>query len=177
MTEEEKQLIQGCRIVVIGSANFISYLRSELEGLGFGKILNISKVEEFRSDNTAGILIEYTGSGFSQPGNLTGIPVIYPFDFIDGAAVIVVFPDDDMEFQYRPNLRMWAAEYIAGYCAFWHIEDCNWLCEVLPAIKEDTTSEPAQKTAACMAAKTAANIAVGRNIKRYPRFYLCRNLK
>lgn len=47
----------------------------------------------------------------------------------------------------------------------------------LPAIREAKTSEAAQRTAAHICAKIAANIAVGRNVKHFPRFYLSKNLK
>ena len=74
-------------------------------------------------------------------------------------------------------MRQWVAEYMLGYCAFWNVEGCDWLHDALPAIKENKTSEAAMKTAAYMCARIAANIAVGRDVKRYPRFYLCRNLE
>lgn len=53
--------------------------------------------------------------------------------------------------------------------------DCDWLEQSLPAIREGITEETAQKTAAHICARIAANIAVGREVKHFPRFYLCSN--
>ncbi len=46
------------------------------------------------------------------------IPITYPFDFVDGAGAIVVMPGDDNELHGKANARLWAAGYMAGYCAF-----------------------------------------------------------
>ena len=162
--------------MIVGKVDFITYIKKELGKLDF---CNIAEVElgEIINGKNAGILIEYTGVGLSQAKDINSIPVIYPFDFIDGAGAIVVLPGDDRNWLEKKNVRQWVAEYMSGYCAFWNVEDCDWLHDVLPAIKENNTNEAAIKTAAYMCARIAANIAVGRDVKRYPRFYLCRNLK
>ncbi len=38
--------------------------------------------------------------------------------FVRGAGAMVIMPGDDMEPLAQPDLRLWAAEYIPGYCAF-----------------------------------------------------------
>ena len=162
--------------MIVGKGDFITYIKKELGKLDF---CNIAEVEigEIINGKNAGILIEYTGVGLSQAKDINRIPVIYPFDFIDGAGAIVVLPGNDRNWLEKKNVRQWVAEYMSGYCAFWNVEDCDWLHDVLPAIKENNTNEAAIKTAAYMCARIAANIAVGRDVKRYPRFYLCRNLE
>lgn len=151
---------------------FLNYLRDELIQLGFNQILNISTIRDNNIDEMQGILIEFTGDGPSQSVDSTDMPIIYPFDFINGAGVIVLFPDDDRKWLVKPNLRLWAAEYMAGYSAFWKIPGCDWLHYALPAIRNGETNEAAQKTAAYLSARIAANIAVGNTVKQFPKFYL-----
>lgn len=120
------------------------------------------------------MVAEYAGEACTHfKGNAT-IPIIYPFDFVDGAGAIVVMPGDDNELHGKANARLWAAEYMDGYCAFWNMEGCDWLQSALPKIREGNTSVAAQRTAAHICARIAANIAVGREVKHFPRFYLCR---
>ena len=171
MTNEEKQLIKECRIMIVGKGDFITYIKDELAKLDFCKIAEVEICEISNKQNN-GILIEYAGPGFSQARHMNSIPVIYPFDFVDGAGAIVMFPGDDRSWLEKQNIRQWTAEYISGYCAFWNVEGCDWLYDALPAIKEYKTSEVAMKTAAGLCARIAANIAVGRDVKHYPRFYL-----
>ena len=160
-------------VVKVTSSHII---KEELDKLGFSDIADVAISEIINAQNT-GIMIEYTGAGHSQSSDMSSIPVIYPFDFVDGAGAIVVFPEDERDWLGKQSMRQWAAEYMSGYCAFWNVEGCDWLHDALPAIKENKTSEAAMKTAAYICARIAANIAVGRDVKRYPRFYLCRNLK
>ena len=162
--------------MIIGKGDFIAYIKEELCKLGFCDIADVAMSEIINGQDT-GILIEYAGNGLSQTSDIGDIPVIYPFDFVDGAGAIVVFPGDDRSWLEKQNVRQWTAEYMSGYCAFWNVEGCDWLHDALPAIKENNTSETAIKTAAYMCARITANIAVGRDVKRYPRFYLCRNLE
>ena len=54
---------------------------------------------------------------------------------------------------------------------------CEGLQFALPAIRDAKTSELAQRTAAHICARIAANIAVGRDVKHFPRFYLSKNLE
>lgn len=158
--------------MIVGKGEFIKYIKEELAKLGFCIVKNIEVSDESFRENKSGILIEYLGDGLSQSEETGKIPIIYPFDFIEGAGVIVLFPDDDREFICKKNIRLWAAEYMSGYCSFWNMEGSDWLQDVLSDIKKNKTSYAAQKTAAYMCARIAANIAVGRNVKRYPRFYL-----
>lgn len=152
MTNEERQLIASCPLSVTGGEAFISYITPELERLGFAA--------------------EYTEASDS-PVVECNRDKIYPFDFVDGGGAIVVPHGDTFDF----TARIKAAEYIAGYCAFWNVEGCEWLQLSLPAIQRGETSVAALRTAAYMCARIAANIAVGREVKKFPRFYLCKNLE
>lgn len=177
MTNEEKRLIADCRIMVIGVSDFIDCVKAELIKSGFMSISIISALEEQPDMSFTDMVAEYVGAGRSCIKEDVKIPIIYPFDFVEGAGAIVIMPGDDNELQHKDNLRLWAAEYMAGYCAFWNIEGCEWLQFALPEIREAKTSEAAQRTAAHICARIAANIAVGREVKHFPRFYLCMNLE
>lgn len=177
MTSEEKRLIADCRIMVIGATNFIDCVKAELYKSGF-KSINIMTANNGQTGiGTIDIVAEYVSEGYDCIEEAVKIPIIYPFDFVDGAGAIVIMPGDDNELQNKDNMRLWVAEYMTGYCAFWNVEGCDWLQSALPAIREAKTSEAAQRTAARICAKIAANIAVGREIKHFPRFYLCKNLE
>ena len=177
MTSEEKSMIADCRIMVIGATNFIDRVKAELDKSGF-KSINIVSVSDGQTiTDSIDMIAEYAGNESSCVSANAAIPIIYPFDFVDGAGAIVVMPDDDNELHCKANARLWAAEYMAGYCAFWNMEGCDWLHSALPKIRESKTSEAAQRTAAHICARIAANIAVGREVKHFPRFYLCNNLE
>ena len=177
MTSEEKQLIKECPVILSGTDAFISYIKEELKQIGFGKILDADADRCSISANAKGIVIEYTADKSSQYVAYCAIPLIFPFDFIEGTGAIVLFPGDERSWLDKPNQRVLAADYMSGYCAFWNVEGCEWLYDSLHLIKDNKASEAALRTAAYMCAKIAANIAVGRDVKRYPRFYLCRNLE
>ncbi len=157
--------------MIVGADCFIDSVRSMLAQLGFSDIFTISDADQLVETDLRGITIEYVGDASASlpPGP---IPVIYPFDFIKGAGVIVFFPDDDREMLPQKDMRLWAAQYMVGYSAFWRMEGCGWLSEALPAIRAGHTSEEGMNTAAYMSVKIATNIAVGREVKRFPRFYL-----
>ena len=177
MTSEEKRLIADCRVMIIGASDFIDYVKVELYRSGF-KSINIMTANNGQTGiGTIDIIAEYVGEGYDCIEEAVKIPIIFPFDFVDGAGATVIMPGDDNELQHKDNLRLWVAEYMVGYCAFWNVEGCDWLQSALPAIREAKTSEAAQRTAARICAKIAANIAVGRDIKHFPRFYLCKNLE
>ena len=177
MTSEEKSMIADCRIMVIGATNFIDRVKAELDKSGF-KSINIVLGNDVHTEiGLVDIVAEYTGESYTHVKGNAAIPIIYPFDFVEGAGAIVIMPDDDNELQHKDNLRLWAAEYMAGYCDFWNMEGCDWLHSALPKIREGKTSEAAQRTAAHICARIAANIAVGRNVKHFPRFYLSKNLE
>lgn len=177
MTSEEKRLIADCRIMVIGASDFIDCVKAELDKSGFKSINILSTNEGQTITDSIDMIAEYVGeNGSSIKDNVT-IPIICPFDFVDGAGAIVVMPGDENEFRHEGNMRLWAAEYMAGYCAFWNVEGCDWLQTALPAIRKGETSDTATRTASNICARIAANIAVGRNVKHFPRFYLCKNLE
>lgn len=174
MTSEEKRLIADCRIMIIGASDFIDYVKAELYRSGFKSINIVSGNDANTGIETVDMVAEYSGEVSTHVKGNAAIPIIYPFDFVDGAGAIVVMPGDDNELHGKANARLWAAEYMAGYCAFWNMEGCDWLQSVLPQIREGKTSEEAQRTAAHICARIAVNIAVGREVKHFPRFYLYR---
>ena len=177
MTSEEKRLIKDCRIAVIVAIEFIDSIKAELKQLGFGTIQIISRSDEMPMPSNVDVIAESVNEGSSCFSKDVTIPIILPFDFVNGAGAIVVMPDDDREILDKPDLRLWAANYMAGYCAFWNVEGCEWLRDSLSDIKNGVTSSAALDTAARICARIAANIAVGREVKHFPRFYLCKNLE
>lgn len=176
MTSEEKRLIADCRVMIIGASDFIDYVKAELYRSGFKYINIVSENDDHTENGSVDMVAEYAGEACTHVKGNAAIPIIYPFDFVDGAGAIVVMPGDDNELHGKANARLWAAEYMAGYCAFWNMEGCDWLQLSLPAIQRGETSVSALRTAAYMCARIAANIAVGRDVKKFPRFYMCRNL-
>ena len=177
MTSEEKRLIADCRVMIIGASDFIDNVTTELYWSGFKSINIVSGNDVHTEIGPVDMVAEYTGEACTHIKGNAAIPIIYPFDFVDGAGAIVIMPGDDNELQNKDNLRLWAAEYMVGYCAFWNMEGCDWLHSALPKIREGKTSEAAQRTATHICARIAANIAVGREVKHLPRFYLCMNLE
>ena len=177
MTNEEKRLIADCRIAVIGAIEFIDSIKAELQQLGFESIQIISPSDEMPMLNNVDVIAESVNEVSACLSEDVTIPLILPFDFVNGAGTIVVMPDDDRDLLYKPHLRQWAANYMVGYCAFWNVEGCDWLRNALADIEKGTTNYVASKTAVHMCARIAANIAVGREIKHFPQFYLCKNLE
>ena len=175
MTSEEKRLIADCRIAVIGAIEFIDSIKAELQQLSFESIQIISTSDEETIRNID-IIAENVNEGSFCLSKAATVPLILPFDFVNGAGVIVVMPEDERNLLSKPELRQWAATYMAGYCAFWNVEGCEWLRDSLPDIKNGVTSGASLKTAAYICARIAANIAVGREVKHFPRCYLCRNI-
>lgn len=176
MTNEEIRLISDYRIVIAGSTDFTNNIKTELYKSGFKSITIISSTDWYPDTVSVDMIIEYVGDCISGLKDNISIPIIYPFDFVYGAGAIVIKPDDKNELHHKSDMRFWIAEYMAGYCAFWNIEGCEWLYSALSAIREGKTSEAALKTAAHVCARIAVNIAVNRKVKYFPKFYLCRNL-
>mgnify|MGYP000146004285 CR=1 FL=1 len=176
MTTEEKRQIADCRIAVAGATEFIGSVRTELQQLGFEAIQIISPSDEEPIINTD-VIAENVNDGSSCLSKDATIPLILPFDFVNGAGAIVVMPEDERDMLRKPNLRQWAATYMAGYCAFWNIDGYEWLRYSLSDIKNGVTNSTALDTAAHICARIAANIAVEREVKHFPRFYLCKNLE
>jgi len=177
MTSEEKRLIKDCRIAVIGAIEFIDKIKAELKQLGFESIQIICSSDKQPAISNFDVIAENVNEGSSCMSKETDIPLILPFDFVNGAGAIVVMPYDEKDMLRKPKFRQWAATYMAGYCAFWNVEGCDWLRDSLSDIRNGVTSSAALKTAAHMCARIAANIAVGREVKHFPRFYLCKNLE
>ena len=66
---------------------------------------------------SADIAVDLAMNGISA--RLGGkLPVVYPFDFIEGGAAMVVLPDDKVELEAKGDVRLCAAKYMSGYCAF-----------------------------------------------------------
>lgn len=177
MTSEEKRLIKDCRIAVIGAIEFIDSIKAELQQLGFESIQIISRSDKMPMPSNVDVIAENVNEGSSCFSKDVTIPIILPFDFVNGSGVIVVMPEDERNLLYKPELRQWAATYMAGYCAFWNVDGCEWLRDSLSDIKNGVTSIASLDTAARICARIATNIAVGRKVKHFPRFYLCKNLE
>ena len=177
MTTDEKRLIADCRIMVIGASDFIDNVNAELIKSGFSSISIVSSLQAQADLASADMVAECVGEGRDCIKEEVMIPIIYPFDFVDGAAAIVIMPGDDNELQRKDNMRLWAAEYMAGYCAFWNVEGCDWLQTALQSISAGKNSDAALRTATHICARIAANIAVGRKVRHFPRFYLSKNLE
>ena len=114
MTTDEKRLIADCRIMVIGASDFIDNVNAELIKSGFSSITIVSSLQAQPDLASADMVAECVGEGRDCIKEELMIPIIYPFDFVDGAAAIVIMPGDDNELQRKDNMRLWAAEYMAG---------------------------------------------------------------
>ena len=168
MTSEEKNKIESCRIMIVGDDEFADTINKALLKVGFRYVDG--------SKESADIAVDLAMNGISA--RLGGkLPVVYPFDFIEGGAAMVVLPDDKVELEAKGDVRLCAAKYMSGYCAFWNIDNSDWLRVVLPRIEQGEQSAKAQRTAACICARILANIAVERDVKHFPRFYLSKNLE
>ena len=102
---------------------------------------------------------------------------IYAFDFINGAGAVVLSLEDVAELEAKPDLRKWMVYYTAGYCAFWQIENCEWLYEAVDRVVNGELSDSSSKTAKYMCDKLKEVINAGREVDRFPKFYLCKNLE
>lgn len=151
MSEEERKKISECRLSVAADHKFIEAIKQELARLNFD---NISYTESEEDSH-----LECCGH------------LIVPVDLIEGAAVIVYG-----EGRSAIPSRLQAAEYVEGFCLFWNMPEAKWIQSAIPSIRAGETSKNAIRTAALMCARIAANIAVGREVKTYPRFYISRNL-
>ena len=170
MTQEEKQKIKDCRILIVGCRRLAELIRDELHAVGF---CQVGQSEDYVDIAVYSIVIAADDN--YRPA--VDVPILYPFDFIEGGAVIVVLPGYKMDISLETDIRAWAAKYMSGYSAFWNMADCEWLGASMPHIMNGETSEKAQRTAAVICARICANIAVGRDVKHFPRFYLSRNLE
>ena len=123
---------------------------------------------EYVPEDEQQFLIDLNEAGFSFHNT---IPVkerkdwyiSYDFNILNGGRKILV------NIICKPDLRQWAATYMAGYCAFWNVDGCEWLRDSLSDIRNGVTSNAALKTAAHICARIAANIAVGREVKHFQR--------
>lgn len=169
MTINYKQRFERCRIMIVGERDFANIINTYLIKAGFRDINVVDNLTD-----SADIIVDLTvnGQSLSYMGKM---PIVYPFDFINGGATIVLLPGNNTEAPVDGNMRLMAAKYISGYCAFWNISDCDWLLEVLPNIERSEKSVAAQETAARLCAGVVANIALDLDVKSFPQFYLTPN--
>lgn len=125
MTSEERRRIADCRIAVVGATEFIDSIKAELQQLGFESIQIIFSSDKQSAINNFDVIAENVNEGSSCMSKVTDIPLILPFDFVNGAGAIIVMPDDERDMLCKPDLRQWAATYMAGYCAFWNVAGCE----------------------------------------------------
>lgn len=146
MTNEERHLIKECRIMVIGTDTFVAYLKSELKSIGFSNIVVGNDTDYQKNSTTINIISKYGGNENSHfVSDIVSVPIIYTFDFVRGAGAIVIMPGDDKEVLAQTDLRLWAAEYMSGYCAFWNMEGCDWLGEAFIIRKSKNPEKPKRK--------------------------------
>lgn len=112
MTSEERRRIAGCRIAVVGACEFIDSIKAELQQLGFESIQIISSSNKQPAISNFDVIAENVNEGSSCMSKETDIPLILPFDFVNGAGVIVVMPDDERDIICKPELRQWAATIV-----------------------------------------------------------------
>lgn len=167
-------MIQDCRILIIGYGTLSGFIHDELKAVGFRQI---RQAESLCNMHHSDIIIIVASDGVATEHDIITVTTLYPFDFIGGGAAIVALPGDRMEIPIDTDIRVWAAKYVIGYSTFWNMQDLDWLSESLPGIENGVTSEEAQRTAAMICARISANIAAGRDVKHFPRFYLSRNLE
>ena len=97
MTSEERRRIAGCRIAVVGAGEFIDSIKAELRQLGFESIQIISRSDEMPMPSNVDVIAESVNEDSSCFSKDVTIPIILPFDFVNGAGAIVVMPDDDRD--------------------------------------------------------------------------------
>ncbi len=158
--------------MVVGNGGFADAISNALLKIGFRDIIIRAVSPVVSVDMVADLVMDRSSTWF-----IGKLPVVYPFDFIDGGAAVVDLPEDSPKFEVKDNVRLYAAKYMSGYCAFWNIVNSEWLHDLLYRIERGEQSAKAQQTAASICAGIMANIAVGRNVKHFPRFYLSRNLE
>lgn len=171
MNDQESLKIENSRITINGKGDFAEIICAALIRTGFR---HISYAQEANPDCEMAVDLEMVGDADTA---FERIPVVYPFDFIEGGAAMVVLPGDESGFDIRGDIRLAAAKYMMGYCAFWNIENSDWLRVVLPRIENGEQSVKAKKTAAGICAGILAALAAGREVKHFPRFYLSHNLE
>lgn len=132
--------------MVIGTDTFVAYLKSELKSIGFSNIVVGNDTDYQKNSTTINIISKYGGNENSHfVSDIVSVPIIYTFDFVRGAGAIVIMPGDDKEVLAQTDLRLWAAEYMSGYCAFWNMEGCDWLGEAFIIRKSKNPEKPKRK--------------------------------
>lgn len=180
MTTEEGNGMTTFQTAIIGTGYMADCIKAEALRGGFTKISEIKQfnncAELPESDTIVAAEQEMPSDIILQLTHISTVPIIFPADFINGGAAIIVMPGDNLYIDFDSNIRLWAAKYISGYCTFWGICNCEWLHTALPLIVKGIQSVNAQKTAAHISARVLANIAAGHPIKQFPRFYISKNL-
>lgn len=155
MTHYEQQMISRCRIAVTGDSCSAAVIADMAADRGL-QIANTSP----------DIIIDA-----SSDVHRSAVPVIYPVDLLEYAAVLTVAPGNDISCIVGRG-RVGVARYIAGYNMFWQVEEDIVWDELLARVAAGETSAEAMRLAAMMSVRVAARIAVGLPIKQMPRFYL-----
>ncbi len=181
MTNEEREAIRRYNIFISGTPEFEENLENELRKIGFTDIHQLpSEIENSISDEACifiKLVFDDKGIILKNIRQNNNHALIYLFDFIEGAGAIVLFSHNFEDLIIDKNTRYDMAKYISGYNAFWNIETNSWLTKVLDKISHGSKNDDTLKTAAYLGAKIAANIATGRDVKIYPRFYLLNSVK
>ncbi len=76
MTKEEKQMINECRVIIVGEGDFITYLKKELEQIGFKEIWVMSETDPSKFNHNKGIIIEHIENRTPLSAETTDIPII-----------------------------------------------------------------------------------------------------
>lgn len=174
MTKEEKRKIENCRVIIVGKGDLADAVGKALAEVGF-PFITLEEDATAIGSVSAEIMVEpEMNVGLAAFDGIGS--VVYAFDLIKGAGAMVVNRGEKPDTGNYGDIRTWAAHYMAGYCAFWNVAGCDWLQLVLPMVERGEETDEAQAVAANLCARIVANIAVGRKVKKYPRFYLCRKL-
>ena len=93
--------IKDCRILIIGYGSLSEFISDELQNIGFCRIRRSDDLSDIADFDI--VIVVNTG----QP--TAAVPILYPFDFIEGGGVIVRLPGDDIGVPEDADMRIWAA--------------------------------------------------------------------
>lgn len=111
------------------------------------------------------------------------IPVLHPYNFGWAGFMSIVKPDGLQFSQLNKNsdspvgFELKVADYVTGYGAFWH-EPKEWLERIVDTYKEEQGTLPppqlsiASWITAGFCVNAMYNIATGKEVKYFPKFYL-----
>jgi molybdopterin/thiamine biosynthesis adenylyltransferase len=117
---------------------------------------------------------------FDEVCKKRAIPVLHPYNFGWGGFLSVVTPDSLPLSQLSDDLQSFElrmAEYVSGYSCFWNMPQ-EWLEKIIRAYrKEENAASPPQLAVASWIAagycvNVMYNLATGKQVKIFPKFYL-----